>query len=266
MTTYAGSEMAVHIRRHGQAGACVVEYVGDIDISVVPEFRRELETALESGCSHVVMDLSRVEYADSSALGLLVWLDRRLTPLGGRLVLAGATRDVTRVLELSGLVSIARSVSATPNVEAALEGIDLTEHVTEPLWCRSISMGADVDELGVRRQEVCDLAIPLGFSEAALFDIKVAVGEALANAVRHGSTAIEDRVDIEIRAYDDRILIAVEDSGEGFNGEHSGADDPYASGGRGIMFMRALMDRVEYSTREPAGTIVTLVKHRAPMG
>lgn len=258
--------MVVEIRREGRAKACVVKYEGDIDIAVVPEFRHELETALASGCSHFVFDLSRVLYADSSALGLLLWLDRRLSPLGGRLVLAGATRDVVRVLELSGLITVAKSISATPNVESALEGLSLREQVAEDaLWTRRVSMCADVDELGNMRQQVCDLVGPLGFSEAALFDIKVAVGEALANAVRHGSSTTEDLVAVEIHAYNDRIVIGIEDVGEGFDGEHHGADDPYASGGRGIMFMRALMDRVEYSTRESAGTIVTLVKHRAPV-
>ncbi len=258
--------MAVGIRREGQSGTCIVDFEGDIDISVVPEFRRELEFALAGGCSHIVIDLSRVEYADSSALGLLVWLDRRLTPIEGRLVLAGVTHDVARVLELSGLVSVARSITTTSSVKIALEGLDFQEAQVDPLWTRRVLMSADVDVLGDMRREVCRIAGPLGFSEAALFDIKVAVGEALANAVRHGSSSVEDSIEIVIRAYDDRLVIDVEDTGVGFDGEHNGADDPYASGGRGIMFMRALMDRVEFSSREKSGTLVTLVKHRAPVG
>jgi anti-sigma regulatory factor (Ser/Thr protein kinase) len=37
--------------------------------------------------------------------------------------------------------------------------------------------------------------------------------------------------------------------------------DLYAPSGRGIMFMRALMDRVEFETAGGGGTLVRLVKH-----
>ena len=66
--------------------------VGDVDIAVVPELQEGLDEALVGGCENVVLDLADVTYADSSALGFLVWLDRRIVPQQGRLVLAGANR------------------------------------------------------------------------------------------------------------------------------------------------------------------------------
>lgn len=233
-------------------------------MAVVPELRIRLDAALDGGCDNVVLDLASVEYADSSALGLLVWLDHRLRPGGGRLVLAGANPDVARILELSGLVTVAASIAMSRTVTSALEGLELPETPTEPLWCQQIDMLPDVNQLAAVRDEVTGIISPLGFAESSLFDIKVALGEALANAVRHGLP--EDRagqIRIDVCAFQDRITLEVMDNGTGFDGTHSGSDDLYAPNGRGIMFMRALMDRVEYDTSPLGGTLVRLTKHRS---
>ena len=258
------SPKSSHISYDDESGACIYAVEGDIDVTNVPHIREELDSALEGGCTSVVLDLARVTYADSSALGLLVWLDRRLTPLQGRLVLSGANRDVNRILQLSGLVQVASSVATSPNVPAALEGLDLPETPKDSLWSHEIVMPARVEELAAVREEAAELISRLTFGEAALFDIKVALGEALANAVRHGSpggSACEVRVNVE--AFEDRVVIQVRDTGCGFDGEHSCSTDVYAAGGRGLMFMRALMDRVDFEVSPQGGTVVTLVKHRA---
>lgn len=244
--------------------ACVVRLTGDIDMTVVPELRRSLDSALEGGCDNLVLDFTDVVYADSSALGMLVWLDHRLRPAGGRLVLAGASRDVARILELSGLVNVAASIAMSANVDSALEGLELPEQASDPLWTRTIEMASDVNRLGAVREEVCSIVQPLKFPESALFDIKVALGEALANAIRHGAPDRgAGRVRIEVTAFDDRVIVEVMDNGVGFDGIHRGSDDLYASSGRGVMFMRALMDRVEFDESPLGGTLVRLTKHRS---
>jgi len=241
-----------------------VRLSGDVDMAVVPELRSSLDTSLDAGCANVVLDLSDVTYADSSALGLLVWLDHRLRPLGGRLVIAGASSDVSRILELSGLVAVAASIAMSGSVASALEGLELSDLPSEPLWEREIEMGASVEALAGVREQVCSIIEPLGFSESGLFDIKVALGEALANAIRHGAPAEgPSEIQVMARAYPDRVVLEVLDNGRGFDGAHAGSDDLYAPGGRGIMFMRALMDRVEYETPSIGGTLVRLTKHRS---
>ena len=243
---------------------CVVMLSGDIDTAVVPELREQLGGTLEGGCSNIVLDLTEVVYADSSALGLLVWLDHQLVPIGGRLVLAGANPDVRRILELSGLMNVATSIAMSSDVAGALEGLELTDKPSEFLWGERFEMEASVDSLGAARERARALIEPLGFSETALFDIKVALGEALANAVRHGSAdGYSATVSVGIEAYEDRVVVEVCDQGCGFDGVPAASDDLYAPGGRGIMFMRALMDRVEFELPKSGGTLVRLVKHRA---
>jgi anti-anti-sigma factor len=260
--------MTVRIERESGSPACVVCVDGDIDLAVVPEMQGSIDSVVTSGCVNVVLDLSHVGYADSSALGLLVWLDHRLGPLGGKLVLAGADHNVSRVLELSGLVGVAPSISASSTVRQALQGLEMAPEPPEPLWSEEMRVQASVETLAQTRTKVVELLEPLRVPEAVMYDIKVAVGEALANAVRHGSPhGGSDHVCVEVVAYSDRVVVKVRDSGCGFDGDSSCADDVYASGGRGVMFMRALMDRVEFSRCDGQGTTVTLTKRiPSPVG
>lgn len=244
--------------------ACVVRLSGDIDMAVVPELRKSLDGALETGCANVVLDLTDVVYADSSALGLLVWLDHRLRPASGRLVLTGANPDVSRILELSGLVSVAASISTSDNLPDALEGLELDDRPTAALWSLYFDVPTDVDRLSETREQISASLLPLGLPESSIFDVKVALGEALANAIRHGAPRNGDaEVKVHVIAFEDRVTFEVTDNGPGFDGSTSGSDDLYAPSGRGVMFMNALMDRVEFASPESGGTLVRLTKHRA---
>lgn len=243
--------------------ACVARLSGDIDTAIVPELRTDLEQSIEAGCVNLVLDLSEVTYVDSSALGLLVWLDHRLRPCDGRVLLAGANPDVSRILEISGLAAFSASIAISDDVAAALVGLDSEIPATEALWTRQICIPAEIDRLAGVRDKVSVLVSPLGFSEAAIFDIKVALGEALANAVRHGAPETDGKVCVDVIAHPDRVVLQVTDNGPGFDGVHSASDDLYAPSGRGIMFMRALMDGVDFETPEGGGTTVRLTKrHR----
>lgn len=242
---------------------CVFHLEGDVDIAVVPEVRRRLDAALDDGCANVILDLSQVTYADSSALGLLVWLDHRLRPVSGRLVLAGANRDVARILEISGLAYVARDFAMSSNVDAALEGLELPKEATSALWSRDLEIDSRPELLSTVREQVTGELLPLGFPDAALFDVKVALGEALSNAVRHGQPEAGDgRIRVSVTAYEDRVVIDVMDNGVGFNGAKEAPEDLYATSGRGLMFMRALVDRVDFEPSPMGGTMVRLVKHR----
>jgi serine/threonine-protein kinase RsbW len=236
---------------------------GDVDAVNVPLIRDTIDEAISAGCRTVVLDLSEVDYIDSSALGLLVWADHRLSPLAGTLLLAGAGRDVARILELSGLIGVAPSVFVAESVDAALTGLSPLASEGTPLWTQTFQVAASASVMAETRSRIVDLLAPLGLSESALFDVKVATGEALANAVRHGSPrGSVDAIGVAVDAFVDRVEVTVLDSGKGFDGSASPSDDVYAPSGRGVLFMRALMDAVEFTTRDGGGTSVKLMKRR----
>lgn len=254
--------MRIMTEHEDDARACVVRVHGEIDSSTAPELEAELETAVHRGCVNIVLDLADVTYADSAALSVIVLMNRLLEPKAGKLVLAAATRNVTRILEISGLIGAAPTVSAASDARDALAGLMLAGPAEEPLWSRSVELPANSASLALMRSQVCEMLSPLVIPEAAQFDIRVAVGEALSNAIRHGSPRGEDdTVGITVTAYPDRVMLAVVDRGGGFDGESYSDGDPYASSGRGVMFMRALMDHVTFEVLPAGGTVVTLVKH-----
>ncbi len=92
----------------------------------------------------------------------------------------------------------------------------------------------------------------LGYAPPATFAIKLALEEALANAIKHGNGCDPNKqVEVEYDITPERSEFTVIDEGTGFCVQC--VPDPTADenlerpGGRGIMLMRAFMDVVEYN-------------------
>jgi len=75
---------------------------GELDLASTPRLKWALTDALDAGCSQIVLDLSRVTFIDSVALGVLIGVQRRLDS-DARLAIVRGHRDVSRIFELSGL-------------------------------------------------------------------------------------------------------------------------------------------------------------------
>ena len=106
-----------------------------------------------------------------------------------------------------------------------------------------------------------------GFSAEALDGIDMAVREAVTNAVVHGNAQdAGKKVEIVINRNGASFGVAVRDEGQGFDPED--VPDPTAeqnllkASGRGILFMRAFMDEVQWTKHPAGGTIVRITKRR----
>ena len=87
----------------------VIDVAGELDIATAPQLREVLlELVIGQGSQTVVLDLSALEFVDSTGLGLIVGLRRRLVATGGELVLWRPTNRVARVIEISGLSEFMR--------------------------------------------------------------------------------------------------------------------------------------------------------------
>jgi len=71
-----------------------------IDASKAPAFKDEITRCIDAGQNQIVLDLSGVEFIDSSGLGALVSCLKRLGPRGS-LAVAGATGAVSRLFTLT---------------------------------------------------------------------------------------------------------------------------------------------------------------------
>jgi anti-sigma B factor antagonist len=81
----------------------VIAVRGEIHVTTAPEFSRRLNEAIARGKTSVVLDLSAVEFIDSTGLSVLLNGLRRVTRAQGRLALVCANPTVLRLFEITKL-------------------------------------------------------------------------------------------------------------------------------------------------------------------
>ena len=74
---------------------------GEVDAHTAPMVRTTAEPMLNGGTLRI--ELSGVEFIDSSGLGVLVALTERAREQGGDLIVVAPSRPVVRLLQISGL-------------------------------------------------------------------------------------------------------------------------------------------------------------------
>jgi anti-sigma B factor antagonist len=80
----------------------VIAVEGELDLARAPSLKWALIDSLEAGHKQLVVDLSLTTFIDSTALGVLVGVNRSLS-VGSRLAIAGARTNVLKIFELSGM-------------------------------------------------------------------------------------------------------------------------------------------------------------------
>lgn len=123
---------------------------------------------------------------------------------------------------------------------------------------RQHAISADLTRLKEARDFAVRAASEFGFDEDDLYAVRLAMSEAVANAIQHGSASTADTVRIAALAEGDALVFEVEDSGE-FTPRLRNGDIP--EGGRGLDFMRQLMDEVDVRPG-PDGTLLRFSKRR----
>jgi anti-sigma B factor antagonist len=112
----------MEIRSRDVGKAAVVELSGRLTINDQPGMLKDaVDKAVSNGSRHVLLDLSRVRYIDSTRLGELIAAHITMSRQGGRLKLV-ATPD--RILELLAMAGLADVFERYPDVEAAQSALD----------------------------------------------------------------------------------------------------------------------------------------------
>lgn len=100
----------------------------------------------------------------------------------------------------------------------------------------------------------------LGVTEEVVQAIELSLTEACTNVLDHAAETDEYEVSAGIDGT--MCVIEVIDRGDGFDGSIKGLTpaEPSAEDGRGIQLMRALVDKVTFTSRPMVGTVVHLEK------
>lgn len=92
---------------------------GEIDVHTAPQVDEALAAAAGPGAL-IVVDLSQVEFIDSTGLSVLVRALARARDEDGALAVVATTERVTKVLRLTGLDAV---LAVYETVDAAVQGV-----------------------------------------------------------------------------------------------------------------------------------------------
>lgn len=121
---------------------------------------------------------------------------------------------------------------------------------------------SDLGESRNVHQQIMSAVQRQGYSDDAVFAIKLSLEEALVNAIKHGNKLDPaKKVHVQATVGPKQVEIIIEDEGPGF--KRCDVPDPTADenltkcSGRGLLLMEAYMNKVEYSKN---GRRIRLVK------
>ncbi|MFZ2756503.1 MAG: anti-sigma factor antagonist [Atopobiaceae bacterium] len=239
----------------GSIDIAVVAVGGDLDVTRAPRIRARIEDLTARGCRRILLNMAEVSYVDSAGLAMIFAETRHVRQLGGLLSLMNVSPQVYHIMAVVRMadfvpVSLAGPRPPVPALEAG----------THPLWRRTLRV--DPRHMPNVRARLGELLGEMRLTPDEVFDMTLAGGEALGNAIDHTSA---EGVLMSVLSYPDRVVMEISDNGDGFDpkkldrGEE--ALGSVSERGRGIPLMRLLADSVEFTSKDDGtGTVVRLVK------
>jgi anti-sigma B factor antagonist len=94
-------------------GVTVMQVEGQLIVGNRHELKDLVQAALERGERRLLVDFSRTGYIDSSGLGALVSISKRVREAGGELRLSGLNDDLRTLFELTKLDTLF-AITETP--------------------------------------------------------------------------------------------------------------------------------------------------------
>jgi anti-sigma B factor antagonist len=84
----------------------VLEVGGEVDVYTAPRLRERLVELIDGGAHHIVVDLNRVDFLDSTGLGVLVGALKRVKAHDGSLSLVCTQDKILKIFKITGLTKV----------------------------------------------------------------------------------------------------------------------------------------------------------------
>lgn len=117
----AHDELSIDLKTEHRGAALIFRLRGSLDIATSPTLRAALVDATEHDAKEIVVDLSQLEFLDSTGLGALIGAHRRSAERGGALRLVVRDGPIARLLNITGLI---RVLAVYHDLDAALSDRD----------------------------------------------------------------------------------------------------------------------------------------------
>jgi serine/threonine-protein kinase RsbW len=229
---------------------------GEVDFRNMERINQAIASIVGRGMSSINIDLRGLIFMDSTGVSALVDAANSIIPKDCNVKLITAGGQLSKILShcgMSGLFQYEQMSALQPSISCPSH--PETRDVVE------FEVPSKPQMLSYIRARAADFACSMPFTDEDIEDIKLAVGEAATNAMRHGTSHDCQKVKIRFERGSNEMRVFVVDRGHGFDPD-SICPTPFGDmceGGRGIMFMKALMDEVTFSSENP-GTRVEMTK------
>lgn len=245
--------------RSGEAGKLTLRIERDLCYECAHEVVAAVRYLIARCPAEIVVEIGKVNSVDSSGLRALVSSHNLCERAGIEFRLDKMSDCVVRIVQMSGLSRFFGLPEPEAPAGISRDGVCLgpaiwktQEHVAT----------SEASLIAVLRERITKAAEEAGADREALCDIKIAIGEALTNAYRHGSP-VKGVSTIQVRCMtcSAAFVVEIEDEGAPFDPSHTPEPDPrlLKDHGMGIYLMRKAMDVVEFKFNCP-GNRVRMVK------
>lgn len=113
-------DLDLKVRRQGDYA--ILEVAGEIDVYTAPKLREKLIELVNEGSFHLVVDLERVDFLDSTGLGVLVGGLKRVRNHDGSLKLVCTQEKILKIFRITGLTKVFSIYDSVDDAVAASGG------------------------------------------------------------------------------------------------------------------------------------------------
>lgn len=98
--------MELSLQHYDRDGHAVLEVGGEVDIYTAPRLRERLVELVDKGHHHVIVDMTGVDFLDSTGLGVLVGGLKRVRSHEGALALVCDQERILKIFRITGLTKV----------------------------------------------------------------------------------------------------------------------------------------------------------------
>lgn len=99
-------ELSIDLKTEDAGDTLVLRLRGSLDLATAPTVRAALNDATDNDSHHIIVDLTQLEFLDSTGLGVLIGAHRRTAEHGGSLRLVVHDGPISRLLHITGLIGV----------------------------------------------------------------------------------------------------------------------------------------------------------------
>lgn len=113
--------MELPISTRTEGAVVIVEVGGEIDVYTAPRLREQLLDSVSAGRYHIIVDMSKVEFLDSTGLGVLVGGLKRVRAHEGSLHLVCDQGRTLKIFRITGLDKVFKIHGDVPTALEAMQ-------------------------------------------------------------------------------------------------------------------------------------------------